>query len=134
VASGSPSSLIGNVFNAANVGSFSIAYSTTNAAGCTDTAQFTFNVNCILGLDKTIINNSSFTIFPNPSNGIFTINSLIEVDGTIELINELGQTVYKNRMNGLSKKIDVQSIATGIYHLRIINGTTMQMKSLSIMK
>jgi Domain of unknown function (DUF2341)/Secretion system C-terminal sorting domain len=134
VVSGSPSALVGNVFNASNVGSFTIAYSTTNAANCTDTAQFTFNVNCVLGLDNTIINHSSLTIFPNPNNGVFTISSSVEVDGTIELINELGQVVYKNRMNGLSKNMDVQNIAAGIYHLRMTNGTTTQMKRLSIVK
>jgi hypothetical protein len=134
VVSGSPSALVGNVFNASNVGSYSIAYSTTNAAGCTDTAQFNFNVNCVLGLEQNIINNPSFIIMPNPNNGLFTINSNVEVDGTIELINELGQVVYKNRMSGLSKNMNVQNIAAGIYHLRISNGKTSQIKRLSIVK
>jgi hypothetical protein len=134
VVSGSISALTGNTFNASNTGTYTIAYTSTNAANCFDTAQFTFNVNCILGLDQSIINNSSFIILPNPNNGIFTINSTIEVDGTIELINELGQVVYQNRMNGLSKNIDVQNMAAGIYHLRIANANTSQMKRLSIVK
>jgi Concanavalin A-like lectin/glucanases superfamily/SprB repeat/Secretion system C-terminal sorting domain len=134
VASGSASSLVGNVFNAANVGSYSIAYSTTNAANCTDTAQFTFNVNCVLGLANTIINNSSLTIMPNPSNGMFTINSNVEVDGTIELINELGQVVYKNRMNGLTQQLDVRNLSAGVYHLKVSNGNGIQTKRLSIVK
>jgi Domain of unknown function (DUF2341)/Secretion system C-terminal sorting domain len=134
VVSGGSSALVGNVFNASGLGSYTIAYSTTNAANCTDTAQFTFNVNCVLGLDNTIINPSSFIIVPNPSNGIFTINSSVEVDGTIELINELGQVVYKNRMNGLSQNINVQNVAAGIYHLRMTNGNASQMKRLSIVK
>jgi hypothetical protein len=134
VVSGATSALVGNVFNAATVGPYTIAYTSTNASGCSDSAQFNFNVNCVLGLDNTIINNSSLTIFPNPNNGIFTINSTIEVEGTIELINELGQVVYKNRMNGLSQNLDVQNMAAGIYHLRIINGNISQMKRLSIVK
>jgi GEVED domain/Secretion system C-terminal sorting domain len=134
VVSGSASALVANVFNASVVGPYTIAYTSTNAAGCSDSAQFNFNVNCILGLDNTIINNPSLTIFPNPNNGSFTINSNVEIDGTIELINELGQVVYKNRMNGLSQNINVQNVTVGIYHLRITNGSTPQMKRLSIVK
>jgi hypothetical protein len=134
VVSGAASALVGNIFNASTVGPYTIAYSTTNAANCTDTAQFNFNVNCVLGLDNTFINNTSFIISPNPNNGSFTINSNVEIDGTIELINELGQVIFKNRMNGLSQNIDVQNIAAGIYHLRMTNGSKSQMKRLSIVK
>jgi hypothetical protein len=134
VVSGAASALVGNVFNASTAGPYTIAYTSTNVAGCADTAQFNFSVNCVLGLDKTIINNPSFIITPNPNNGIFTISSNVEVDGTIELINELGQVVYQNRMNGLSQNINVQNVAVGIYHLRITNGSITQMKRLSIVK
>ncbi len=134
VVSGSASALVGNTFNAATTGNYAIAYTSINADGCSDSAQFNFNVNCVLGLANTIINNSSFIISPNPSNGQFTIKSSTEIDGTIELINELGQVVYKNRMNGLVKNMDIQNIAAGIYHLRITNGNTSQMKRLSIVK
>ncbi len=134
VVSGSASALVGNTFNAATIGPYTIAYTSTNAAGCSDSAQFNFNVNCVLGIDNAIISNSSFIVIPNPNNGVFTISSNIEIDGTIELINELGQVVYKKRMNGLVKNIDIQNIAAGIYHLKVSNGYGFQIKRLSIIK
>jgi Concanavalin A-like lectin/glucanases superfamily/Secretion system C-terminal sorting domain/Ig-like domain CHU_C associated len=134
VISGSASALSGNTFNAATTGTYTVSYSTSNVAGCTDTANLNFNVNCILGLDNAIINNSSFIIMPNPNNGVFTINSTIEIDGSIELINELGQVVYKNRMNGLSQQLNVQHLAAGVYHLKVSNGNGIQTKRLSIVK
>jgi trimeric autotransporter adhesin len=134
VVSGSAGALTGNVFNANTTGNYTIAYTFTNAATCSDSAQFNFNVNCILGLDKSIINNSSFTILPNPNNGVFTINSAIEIDGTIELINELGQVVYKNRMNGLSQQLNVQNLSAGIYHVKVSNGSSLQTQRISIFK
>jgi GEVED domain/Secretion system C-terminal sorting domain len=134
VVSGSSSALSGNTFNASNTGNYTIAYTFTNAANCSDSAQFNFNVNCILGLDNTIINNSSFIIFPNPNNGVFTISSNIEVDGTVELINELGQVVYKNRMNGLVQQLDVQHLAAGVYHLKVLDNGKVITKRLSIVK
>jgi Domain of unknown function (DUF2341)/Secretion system C-terminal sorting domain len=134
VVSGSSSALSGNTFNALTTGNYTIAYTFTNAATCSDSAQFNFNVNCILGLDNTIINNSSFIITPNPNNGVFTISSNVEVDGTVELINELGQVVYKNRMNGLVQQLNVQHLATGVYHLKVSIGNSIQTKRLSIVK
>jgi hypothetical protein len=134
VESGASSALLGNLFNAPTTGSYTIAYTSTNAANCSDSAQFNFNVNCVLGLDNTIINNSSFTISPNPSSGSFAINRSVEGNCTIEMINELGQVVYRNRMNGLSKNIDVQNLTAGIYYLRIVYGNTSQVKRLSIAK
>jgi Secretion system C-terminal sorting domain len=134
VVSGSSSALSGNTFNASNTGNYTIAYTFTNAATCSDSAQFNFNVNCILGLDQNIINNSSFTIAPNPNNGVFTISSTNEIDGSIELINELGQVVYKNRMNGLSQTLNVSDLSTGVYYVKVISDKTIQTKRLSIIK
>jgi Concanavalin A-like lectin/glucanases superfamily/Secretion system C-terminal sorting domain len=134
VVSGSASALVGNTFNAATTGNYTIAYTYINAAGCSDSAQFNFNVNCILGLDNTIINNSSFIIFPNPNNGVFTISSTIEMDENIELINELGQVVYKNRMNGLSKNIDLAHLSAGIYYVKVSNGTSTSARKINIIK
>ncbi len=133
VASGNPSALVGNVFNAPTAGIYSIAY-TVSASGCSDSAQLTFNVACVLGLGNTLNNNSQLMIMPNPNNGQFTITSTTEIDGSIELINELGQIVYRSRMNGLEKSIDAKSISTGIYHLRIRSGATIQEKRLSIIR
>jgi PKD-like domain/Secretion system C-terminal sorting domain/Glycine rich protein len=134
VVSGNPSALNGNLFNAATAGLYQVAYTFTNAANCTDSAQINLNVNCVLGLDNTIINNSSLKIMPNPNNGIFTISSNVEIDGTIELINELGQVVYKNRMNGLSQQMDVPYLSTGIYYIKVGDGKTVSTNRLSIVK
>jgi PKD-like domain/Secretion system C-terminal sorting domain len=134
VVSGNTSALSGNTFNASATGNYTIAYTFTNAATCSDSAQFNFNVNCILGLGNTIINNSSFIITPNPNNGVFTISSTNEIDGSIELINELGQVVYKNRMNGLSLQLDLQHLAAGVYHLKVSNRDGIQTKRLSVVR
>ncbi len=134
VASGNPSALVGNVFNAASTGSYSIAYSTTNGAGCADTAQFTFNVNCVLGINQLTISNLAISVAPNPNNGQFEINSNLEVNGTLELINELGQVVYQSLMNGLNKTVHVEHLSAGVYHLKLTDGNFVKTKRLSIVK
>jgi PKD-like domain/GEVED domain/Secretion system C-terminal sorting domain len=134
VVSGSASALVGNVFNAATVGPYTIAYTSTNGAGCSDSAQFNFNVNCILSIDALSKTSTTINIFPNPNSGQFTINSSTEINGTVELFNELGQTVYKENMNGVSKQIQLQNVSVGIYHLKIVNGQKLLSGTLNIIK
>jgi hypothetical protein len=111
-------------------------YNVTGTAlnGCSSNASVKIEVQVCSGLNSNSVQQPSFIIFPNPNNGQFSISSNVEVDGTIELINELGQVVYKSELKGLSKNINVQNIAAGIYHLRIKSGTSSQMKRLSIIK
>ncbi len=134
IVSGSASALSGSTFNAPTSGNYTVAYTFTNAAACSDSAQFNFNVNCVLGIDNAIISNSSFIVKPNPNNGVFTINSSVEIDGTLELINELGQVVYKNRMNGLAQQLDVQHLAAGVYYVKVLNGNTINYKRINVFK
>jgi hypothetical protein len=119
VVTGAANVLSGNTFNATNTGNYTIAYTVSNSAGCSDSAQFNLEVNCVLGLNQSAINNSSFIISPNPNNGQFAIRSNIEIEGTIELINELGQILFISPMNGNFKLIEAMSLANGMYHLRI---------------
>jgi hypothetical protein len=118
-------------FNPSGVGIFTVTY--TSNSGCYITSQ-NVNVTICSGFNSTTINHSSLIIAPNPSNGTFTIQSTNEIDGTLELINELGQVVYKNQMKGLSKNVDIQNINSGMYYIRLMNGKTISTSKLNISK
>ena len=68
---------------------------------------------------------SGFEIFPNPSNGIFTIklNSLKDQEVIIELISSMGKIVYTEKLQinkgQFSKKLNVQHLSNQLYYLRI---------------
>lgn len=117
--SGPVSALTGNVFNAPQTGSWEVEYDYTDANGCSATDTLAFNVNCMVGLEM-ISGNSSMNVYPNPSNGHFTISSKSPVTGTIRLHNDLGQLVYEQPVNGVSKKeIEIKDLTPGIYQLTI---------------
>ncbi len=95
-----------------------------------------------LGIDdKPILNpNSEFDVFPNPSNGLFSVsvsmNNHQKVN--ISIYSIIGQKVFNSDYNNLSTGIntlDVQmpSNATpGIYICRIVSGNTIQSKKIIV--
>jgi len=66
------------------------------------------------------INKNSFTIYPNPNDGHFTIQSTNQIT-LITVIDLLGKTIYKEKVNKNKTGIDLTSIDKGLY-LVIIEG------------
>jgi hypothetical protein len=64
------------------------------------------------------------TIYPNPSNGNFTIDATLSNsrEATIEILNALGQSVYKETALMQSGKLNEQihvALPPGIYSLHV---------------
>jgi len=79
------------------------------------------------GIDE-LKNNSAISIFPNPSNGIFTIQSSVEGSKSyVEIYNVLGEKVYSKVQpqtpKGALISIDLSTQASGLYLCRVINET-----------
>jgi hypothetical protein len=71
-----------------------------------------------------LIDNPEFSIYPNPSNGKFTIESvdLKSQNFNIEIINQLGQVVlYKQSGFSQRIKIDLSGSENGIYNVKLKN-------------
>lgn len=59
------------------------------------------------------------TIFPNPNNGQFTIALRQYINGTIDIINNLGQVVIQKEVSELQFNIDMKKQPKGIYYYQI---------------
>jgi len=83
-------------------------------------------------------NTASFSIYPNPSDGNFKINCSSTLNNaTIEVINTLGEVVYKNTNASLTDGsfiVVLKGVNTGIYHVRVISSTDNFTKSIVINK
>ena len=66
---------------------------------------------------------NSFDIYPNPNNGIFTINATFEnaVEGELRMINALGQVLFSQNYSGVEWKdnLSFANLSSGIYWLQI---------------
>jgi photosystem II stability/assembly factor-like uncharacterized protein len=78
-------------------------------------------------LNTNDFENVDFAIYPNPSNGIFTIKTNDTKNLSWKVYNNLGQKVS----NGNSSNIDLTSFASGLYLLELnANGIQKQIKKI----
>jgi hypothetical protein len=102
-------------FTAAANGNYAVSVSLN---GCPDTSACV-NINSV-GISQ-IDQGSSFTVFPNPANGIVNI----KFNGTnrevlnISLENALGQTVYTSEVQQADQTIDVHAFQGGVYSVKV---------------
>ena len=109
----------------------------TNANNCSAGDEITIHfLDCSgIGENTTL---SDMRIFPNPNNGIFTIqmNVAEEQDLTIELMNVAGKVVYTEKFHvtrgQFSKTLHVQHLNSQLYYLRLNNENGTVIKKLII--
>ena len=61
-------------------------------------------------------------VYPNPSTGLVNVAFVNTGKYSVDVLNNLGQTVHSTRMNGTSS-MDLSDLPKGVYSLRISNGT-----------
>jgi hypothetical protein len=95
----------------------------------TDSHSVTMEDYITVDICSDIKNNNfdKFSVYPNPNNGIFTIEfgNVLEENITIEVLNTLGNVVYKAEdisvQNSYKQTIDLSNLNKGLYFLAIEN-------------
>ena len=94
----------------------------TNSNGCAATATALVKINSCNGLGEIKGLATSLGIFPNPSNGEFTVS--FDTDIKLDLVNELGQLIKVLNLTGANDyKVNVSGLSSGVYFLVNKNGT-----------
>jgi len=76
----------------------------------------------ILGIEESNSIEKNISVFPNPSQSIFTITLKDNFIEEIEVTNELGQTIFrKENINNNQFTLDIGNINDGIYFLKVID-------------
>ncbi len=105
----------------------------TSAAGCTDSTTFTQNVSACTGLQPLGVWSSEIVVYPNPNNGLFTLEiQNVSTNTTVSVINLIGQTVIKQEITGEKTLLDIRELNDGVYFVQLRNNS--QNKVVKIIK
>jgi hypothetical protein len=104
-------------FNEAGVLELQVANSNLGNTNSIDAVNF----------DKSASQNEKVKIYPNPSDGIFTIeiNKTESNKVSVEILDITGKLVYRNDypvLGNLKETIDLQNLNKGMYFLRVKEG------------
>jgi Secretion system C-terminal sorting domain len=87
---------------------------------------------------NNVIEDASFSVYPNPSKGLFTANfEVTSTDNyTVKITNVLGETIYQERLNNFSgtysKQMDISSYGKGIYLMVLSNSRNEYVKKVIV--
>lgn len=120
-----------------SAGYFNICLRVSDGLGCEDlycdSSNYIFKTEEVITVnvvDKTQTptgisdtkNNHSISLYPNPSNGKFTLTSDISQGGMIEVYNITGAKVFSQNTSSLTRaNIDISQQAKGIYLVKVSN-------------
>jgi hypothetical protein len=93
---------------------------TVLASGITKIDDIILTATSTTGIEKTIYS-GSVDIYPNPSNGIFTIEALNPVK-EIMVYNSLGALVFTSKPGELINNINLNTYGKGIYFVNVMYG------------
>ncbi len=84
----------------------------------------TMNLTFITNIEEYNYVDANLSVFPNPNVGVFTIeiNDMVDQELHLTIFNSLGKFIYSQNIetNGnASKRIDLSSLSSGIYFIRI---------------
>jgi hypothetical protein len=84
--------------------------------GC-DTAS------CTVGIDENISTKKMVTLYPNPTNGLFTISidAVHLTNSSVTIFDNTGQLIYNQKINDNEIHLDLSSYSKGIYFYHLIN-------------
>ena len=105
---------------AAGLGTHTILYSYTDANACTYTASQTIFVDACASLNE--LNSNDFVIYPNPTEGLFTIVSSSTLD-EVSVVDVNGRVA--KTFNAENNTFNVQDLQNGVYFIQItVNNAT----------
>ncbi len=97
------------------------------ASPCTSNVVI-MDVTSTVGLAATNVQTSSFTVFPNPNKGEFSVKFTAneKANYSLEVTSVLGEIIYKENIqeqNGqISKQLDMTKYGSGLYFVTLKNG------------
>ncbi len=109
----------------------------TNSFNCSSISSNTINVTTT-GLDANS-NANLFTLYPNPTSGIVSLNvNILDQPAYIELVNELGQTMNSTSIKSCKASckvtLDLNLFSNGVYFVKLISENATEFQKIILNK
>ncbi|MCC7332689.1 MAG: T9SS type A sorting domain-containing protein [Flavobacteriales bacterium] len=91
--------------------------------------EFVININTVVGINE-LQENSFFIIYPNPNNGIFTLETTTFKKSTIEIYNIAGQLILQKLFVDNTTQINLTDYPKGLYLVKIISDNKVTVKKI----
>ena len=128
------SSDTGSAVTCIPTGTATMVYTVTGVENlCSAQTNFTITVAGCAGIEQ-YSNNADISIYPNPGNGVLTVNmNNTDVSNTtLYVTNMIGQEVFKTSVKDINTNIDLSALQKGVYMLTITNGASKHVEKLII--
>lgn len=112
--------------------SFEVADLQSFLVSCGITQPITINTSCTL--DNDVFETSNISIYPNPSNGLFTVDFGNSIEtANLMIYNMLGQEVYsENIKNATTKTLNLEHLSKGTYVLKYVENSLVESRKILI--
>ncbi len=105
------------------------AITTPTAAFNSKNTTVSINNDVFAGINEYTIDNL-VTVYPNPSTDYVTVSFNNNESSEIEIYNQLGQVLIREKVSAYGKKIDISNLNSGVYFLRATVGNKTAIKKL----
>lgn len=78
---------------------------------------------CVLTDVPNAIESSSITVYPNPNNGVFTVESSAPFKSIIRVYNLVGQQIMSQTLTSSKNQLNLSSQPAGVYYYRVLTET-----------
>jgi hypothetical protein len=128
--------------NPFSVGNYRALYMVTDPSGNTSnyiwrSIEISEACELVTGIEN-IENNKVFTVYPNPSNGLFTVRFLNNMENaeSIEVVNAVGTTIKNVKVNTVNgeQTIDLTDEANGIYLVKVTSKGSVSTQRVTVAK
>ena len=93
----------------------------TNAAGCKNIATVTQSVSTCVGLNTVSAKINGLSVYPNPSNGEFTVELNNNLSKTIQIMDVTGRVVLTTTSLNDTVNVNINNLTNGIYFVKIVS-------------
>ena len=110
---------------------FNYTVSGTDANNCSNTTTFTQSVSICTNVNNISTNNDfNINVFPNPTNDLVTLHlSALSEHMFFEIYTKLGQLIVSEQIINTHFSVNLESYASGIYSLRVIDNGVITFKT-----